>query len=64
MISHIYPEGQKAHNIRETARKGIKNFVSNGHHKCKRCGEAIAEGETFAWVYGKGNYHIGSCPKP
>ena len=60
----MYPEISKAHNIRGLGRSDIGAFVSDGSAKCRRCDRLITEGETFSWVRGKGNYHIGSCPKP
>ena len=60
----IDPDAVKVTRIRDFNASGIKSFVSDGSVKCRRCDRLIAENETFSWVRGKGNYHIGSCPKP
>ena len=60
----IDPDAEKVARIRDFNRSGIGAFVSDGSAKCRRCDRLIPESETFTWVRGKGNYHIGSCPKP
>lgn len=59
----IDPDAEKVARIKKYHGSGIKAFVSDGHTKCKRCDRLIAKGETHTWVRGKGNYHVGSCPK-
>ena len=59
----IDPDADKVARIRNYNNSGIKAFVSNGNTKCKRCNQLIANGELNTWVRGKGNYHVGSCPK-
>ena len=58
----IYPEATKVENVRKFSATGIKQYVSDGHTKCKRCGNKIAEGETHMWVRGQGSFHDGKCP--
>jgi hypothetical protein len=58
----MYPEIAKVERSKRFTQTGIKEFVSDGYTRCKRCGNDITKGETHMWVRNQGSFHIGKCP--
>ena len=65
-VGEMYPEAQKIANIKELSSydRQFRKRVSDGRRDwCQRCHKIIDEGVTFTYIYRRGGYHIGSCPK-